>query len=260
MSTLRIATIQTELFWENTDTNLEMLSQKINKIQEEVDLIVLPEMFTTGFSMKTELAELPDGIATTWLKKIAQNKNSAICGSVMYRETNNEVYNRMLWANPDGTLYHYNKKHLFRFANEHNHYKAGNNKTIIQYNGFKIQLLVCYDLRFPVWIRRTPNQDFDVIVFVANWPEKRAEHWKALLKARAIENQCYVIGVNCVGKDGNNIAYSGDTSIIEPTGTIVYTQANQQEIATNNILLEKVLNYRNEFKAWQDADNFLITE
>lgn len=260
MSTLRIATIQTELFWENTDTNLEMLSQKINKIQEEVDLIVLPEMFTTGFSMKTELAELPDGIATTWLKKIAQNKNSAICGSVMYRETNNEVYNRMLWANPDGTLYHYNKKHLFRFANEHNHYKAGNNKTIIQYNGFKIQLLVCYDLRFPVWIRRTPNQDFDVIVFVANWPEKRAEHWKALLKARAIENQCYVIGVNCVGKDGNNIAYSGDTSIIEPTGTIVYTQANQQEIAINNILLEKVLNYRNEFKAWQDADNFLITE
>ncbi len=260
MSTLRIATIQTELFWENTDTNLEMLSQKINKIQEEVDLIVLPEMFTTGFSMKTELAELPDGIATTWLKKIAQNKNSAICGSVMYRETNNEVYNRMLWANPDGTLYHYNKKHLFRFANEHNHYKAGNNKTIIQYNGFKIQLLVCYDLRFPVWIRRTPNQDFDVIVFVANWPEKRAEHWKALLKARAIENQCYVIGVNCVGTDGNNIAYSGDTSIIEPTGTIVYTQANQQEIAINNILLEKVLNYRNEFKAWQDADNFLITE
>lgn len=260
MSTLRIATIQTELFWENTDTNLEMLSQKINKIQEEVDLIVLPEMFTTGFSMKTELAELPDGIATTWLKKIAQNKNSAICGSVMYRETNNEVYNRMLWANPDGTLYHYNKKHLFRFANEHNHYKAGNNKTIIQYNGFKIQLLVCYDLRFPVWIRRTPNQDFDVIVFVANWPEKRAEHWKALLKARAIENQCYVIGVNCVGTDGNNIAYSCDTSIIEPTGTIVYTQANQQEIAINNILLEKVLNYRNEFKAWQDADNFLITE
>ncbi len=260
MSTLRIATIQTELFWENTDTNLEMLSQKINKIQEEVDLIVLPEMFTTGFSMKTELAELPDGIATTWLKKIAQNKNSAICGSVMYRETNNEVYNRMLWANPDGTLYHYNKKHLFRFANEHNHYTAGNNKTIIQYKGFKIQLLVCYDLRFPVWIRRTPNQDFDAIIFVANWPEKRAEHWKALLKARAIENQCYVIGVNCVGTDGNNIAYSGDTSIIEPTGTIVYTQANQQEIAINNILLEKVLNYRNEFKAWQDADNFLITE
>lgn len=258
MSELKVATTQTALHWENPAANLEMFTKKISAINQPVDVIVLPETFTTGFSMNTTLAEKPDGAAMQWMQKMAQLKNVAICGSMMMNTKHNDVYNRFVWMNPNGTYFAYNKHHLFSIGSENNHYKAGNENMIINYNGFKIRLLVCYDLRFPVWIRRTPANDYDAIFIVANWPERRAEHWKVLLRARAIENQCYVVAVNRVGLDGNQVNHSGDTSIIDPVGNIIYQKTHEEEIAINLINKVNVTKYRSEFPVEKDADLFTL--
>ena len=258
MSVLNVATIQTELHWENTEANLHMLTQKLAQLNKPVDVVVLPEMFTTGFSMNTALAETPDGKAMQWMQQQAAQYNTAICGSLMMRDKHDDVYNRFIWMNPEGTYYAYNERHLFSIGNEHLHYKPGNQKLIITYKNFNIQLLVCYDLRFPVWIRRTPKHNYDAIFIVANWPERRAEHWKTLLKARAIENQCYVVAVNRIGLDGNGVNHSGDTSIIDPTGQVLYTQTHQAELAMHTLNLQQVQTYRADFAAQNDADQFTI--
>jgi predicted amidohydrolase len=259
MSELRVATIQSRLHWENPEANLAQFTAKLQAISQPVDVIVLPEMFTTGFSMNTALAEEPGGPTMQWMHEQAQLKNASICGSMMLRNKHNEVYNRLIWMNPEGTYVAYNKKHLFSIGSEHQHYKPGNEKVIVTCKGFRIQLLVCYDLRFPVWIRRTPQHDYDALLFVANWPERRSEHWQALLKARAIENQSYVIGVNRVGEDGNGITHSGETSVFDPSGRTLYTQSHVEEIAIHTLSLANVTNYRNEFQAWRDADPFTLT-
>lgn len=257
MNMLRVATIQTKLFWEDIDANLHMLGEKISSLHQKADLIVLPEMFSTGFSMNTALAETQDGRAMQWMQDMAARYNMAICGSLMMRNRH-DVFNRFVWMNPGGIYHVYNKRHLFRMGGEDEHYKAGNEKLIVDFKGFKLQLLVCYDLRFPVWIRRTLKENFDALLVVANWPQRRAAHWKVLLQARAIENQCYVVGVNRVGHDGNEVYHSGDSAVIDPKGEIIYHKADQEDIAIHVLEKEKVTAYRLDFPALNDADEFTL--
>jgi len=253
MKDLSITTIQSDLHWEDKEQNLKMFEKQIESVQENTDLIILPEMFNTGFSMQAEaLAENMKGETVNWMKRMASEKNAAITGSLII-EDNGKYYNRLIWAEPNAEVKYYNKRHLFGLGDEHNHYTAGDAKLIVDYLGWKINLNICYDLRFPVWIRNDKNNPYDVLIFVANWPEKRIEHWDALLRARAIENQCYVIGVNRVGNDGNNIPHTGNTSVIHPFGTVLYTSS---DIEQNTILLSKhdlILN-RRQFPFLRDAD------
>lgn len=258
MSELIVATIQTATVWEDIDANLNLLTQKIASINTPVDVIVLPELFTTAFTMNTSLAEKPDGKTMQWMEQMAKQKNAAICGSVMLNTKHNDVYNRLIWMNPNGTYFAYNKHHLFSIGSEHNHYKPGNKQVVINYKNFNIRLLICFDLRFPVWVRRTTELNYDAIFIVASWPEKRAEHWKILLQARAIENQCYVVAVNRVGLDGKGMNHSGNSSIIDPTGTIIYQKSQIEDVAINTLTLDNVEQYRADFPAFSHADKFTI--
>lgn len=253
MKDLSITTIQSDLHWEDKEQNLKMFEKHIESVQENTDLIILPEMFNTGFSMEAEtLAETMDGEAVNWMKRMCEQKNAVITGSIIIEE-DGKYYNRLIWAEPNAEIKYYNKRHLFGLGDEHNHYTPGEDKLIVDYLGWKINLNICYDLRFPVWLRNDKNNPYDVLIFVANWPDKRIEHWDALLKARAIENQCYVIGVNRVGNDGNGVTHIGNTSIIHPFGNILYTSS---DIECNTILLSKhelTLN-RRQFPFLRDAD------
>jgi predicted amidohydrolase len=225
MSTLLITTIQTDLYWEDKQSNLQMLEEKIRGMREDAEIVILPEMFSTGFSMRPELlAESMDGVTVNWMKRMAALKKIVLVGSVIIEErtdTHSFYYNRLLWVLPNGTHGYYDKRHRFAFAQEDEFYTAGNKRLIASINGWRINLLVCYDLRFPVWARQQSDSnsgelEYDVLVYVANWPEKRIHAWKTLLQARAIENQCYVVGVNRVGDDGKGIHYNGETLVADP--------------------------------------------
>ncbi|RYZ48983.1 MAG: nitrilase family protein, partial [Chitinophagaceae bacterium] len=225
MSSITFSLIQTSLHWEDKPANLQMLKEKIRKIQEKTQVVILPEMFSTGFSMKPEaLAETMDGDTVKWMKRVAAEKKVILTGSVIIEEEG-AYYNRLIWMLPNGQYGYYNKRHLFAFAGEDKHYTGGTERFIASVNGWKINLLVCYDLRFPVWARQQfdeqRNFEYDALIYVANWPERRSTAWKSLLQARAIENQCYVIGVNRVGSDGNDIYHSGDSMVIDPLGEIL---------------------------------------
>ncbi len=269
MPSLTITIIQPNLVWENKKANLEMLAQKIESIKEKTEVVILPEMFSTGFSMKPEvLAETRHGETIEWMKKIASSKKIILTGSVIIEE-GGKYLNRLVWMLPNGEYGVYDKRHLFAYGDEHNHYSAGNKRLIAQVKGWKINLQVCYDLRFPVWARQNPSpnlsqgreeqvSEFDLLVYVANWPERRNTAWKTLLQARAIENQCYVVGVNRVGADGNNIYYSGDSMIIDPLGEILYTKANDEDVFTYTLQKEKLEEVREKFPFWRDADSFDI--
>lgn len=261
MSSLTITLIQTNLIWENKKANLDMLQQKIESIKEKTEIVILPEMFTTGFSMKPELfAEKMDGEAVQWMKKIAADKKIILTGSLMIEESG-KYFNRLIWMLPNGEYGIYDKRHLFAFANEHDHYTAGNKKLIASVKGWKINLQICYDLRFPVWARQSPGENenkYDLLINVANWPAKRSIAWTTLLRARAIENQCFVAGVNRVGEDGKNIYYNGESSLIDPLGEIIYQKKEQEDIFTYTLSKEKVTETRNTFPFWQDADEFTI--
>ena len=263
MSSLTITLIQTNLHWENKKANLEMLQRKIESIKEKTEVVILPEMFTTGFSMKPEIfAEKIDGETVRWMKKIAAERKIILTGSVMIEEAG-KFFNRLIWMLPNGEYGVYDKRHLFAFADENSHYTAGNKKLIASVKGWKINLQVCYDLRFPVWTRQSPGKDenkYDLIINVANWPDKRRLAWKTLLQARAIENQCFVIGVNRVGEDGEKIFYNGDSSIIDPLGEIIYQKSNDEDIFTYTLQKEKISETRSQFPFWRDADSFLINE
>ncbi len=253
---LNLTIVQSDLVWENVDANLEMFSKKLAPITN-TDIIVLPEMFNTGFSMNSKkLAETIDGKSVKWLKTKSNEKNAVIVASLIIKESNN-YYNRLLWVNPDGTYKYYNKRHLFRMANEHNYYNAGSDEIIINYKGWRIKPLICYDLRFPVWSRN--KNDYDLLIYIANWPEKRAEPWKILLKARAIENQAYVVGVNRVGTDGNNVIFSGDSAVIDAYGKVISkTKAHNDTFETISISLSELNKFRKKFPVGLDADNFNI--
>lgn len=254
---LKIALIQTNLIWENPTANRDHFAEKINTIKPETDLIVLPEMFTTGFTMNTHpLAETMSGKTIDWMKKIAHQKNAALTGSIIIEE-NNQFYNRMLWVYPNQEVVYYDKKHLFTLANEHHYFSKGNSKTLINFKGFTINLMICYDLRFPVWSRNTEN--YDALLYVASWPEKRIEAWDTLLKARAIENMAYVVGVNRIGTDNQNINYTGHSIVYDSLGNAI-TKINNQNDEVIYATLEKnhIEKTRSKFKFIQDRDPFTL--
>lgn len=239
-----------------------MLEKKIMNSQGKKQVVILPEMFSTGFSMKpSQLAEEMDGETVRWMKKIAAQEKIILTGSVIIKE-DNEYFNRMIWMLPNGQYGYYNKRHLFAFAGEDQHYTGGTQRFIASVNGWKINLQVCYDLRFPVWARQQfdeeKNFEYDALIYVANWPERRSTAWKTLLQARAIENQCYVIGVNRVGADGNDISHSGDSMVVDPLGEILYHKKDEEDVFTITLKKEDLETVREKFQFWQDADEFSI--
>lgn len=267
MSTLTCTLIQTNLHWEDKAANLSMLEEKIMRIDSQTEIVILPEMFNTGFSMKpAHLAETMDGLAIAWMKKISATKKIVLAGSLMIKENEN-FYNRLVWMLPNGSYGFYDKRHLFAYGNEHEHYTNGNKRLIASVKGWKINLQVCYDLRFPVWARQATDlsdenvtgPEYDVLMYVANWPQRRINVWKTLLQARAIENQCYVIGVNRVGNDGNNIYHSGDSMVVNAMGEILYQKTDDEDVYTITLQKNELEKTRNKFPFWKDADTFTIT-
>ena len=261
MSGLIITTIQTRLHWEDKTANLQMLEEKISRIKEKAEVIVLPEMFSTGFSMKPEqLAETMDGETVQWMKRIAAEKKIILTGSIIIKEAGH-YYNRLIWMLPTGQHGVYDKRHRFAFAGEDNYYTAGTKRLIASVRGWKINLQVCYDLRFPVWARQQSQQggpEYDILVYVANWPERRSHAWKTLLQARAIENQCYVVGVNRVGHDGNDIYHSGDSMIVDPLGEVLYMKKDEEEVFTLQLDKTHLNSIREKLPFLRDADGFMI--
>lgn len=256
MEDLRATIIQSTLHWEDADRNLAMFSEKIAGINDTSDLIVLPEMFNTGFTMNTDFAETMEGKTVEWMKKASLDTNTAITGSVIIKE-NRCCYNRLLWVQEGEVKAFYDKRHLFRMAGEHHHFSAGKARIIVEVKGWRICPLVCYDLRFPVWSRS--RNDYDCLIYIANWPERRSHAWKTLLQARAIENQCYVIGVNRVGMDGNDIAYSGDSAVIDSKGyTVSTTPAYEESTETVTLSWPALADYRDKFPVGMDADDFEV--
>lgn len=274
MSTLTITCIQSSLHWEDPAANLNMFEEKIKSISDKTEIVILPEMFSTGFSMKPEgLAETMDGETVKWMKRIAAEKKIILTGSVIIGQADDSVpaayYNRLIWMLPDGQYGVYDKRHLFAYAGEDKQYTPGAKRLIASAKGWKINLLICYDLRFPVWSRLTPNPsppaervaaapEYDLIIYVANWPERRIHAWKTLLQARAIENQCYVAGVNRVGKDGNDIYYNGSSMVVDPMGEILYQKQNEEDIFTITLQKEKLEEIRTKLPFWNDGDSFSI--
>jgi predicted amidohydrolase len=275
MSTLTITTIQSNLFWEDKTANLQMLQQKIESITQKTEIVVLPEMFSTGFSMQPQLfAEAMDGETMEWMKKVSNENGIVLTGSLIIKEEG-KFYNRLIWMLPNGQLGYYDKRHLFAYAQENKHYAPGNKRLIASVKGWKINLQVCYDLRFPVWGRQKTSRistpldatqkpfdsaqgEYDVLIYVANWPEKRSHAWKTLLCARAIENQCYVVGVNRVGSDGNNIYHSGNSLVIDPMGQVLYHMADEEDVNTITITKERLEEVRTKFPFLNDADEFTL--
>ncbi|MCG9970679.1 amidohydrolase [Christiangramia crocea] len=252
---LNIAFIQANLHWEDPEANRNLFSEEIDKISDSVDLIILPEMFTTGFSMNAEkLAEPTKGKTLEWLKEKAKAKDAAITGSVIIGEDGN-YYNRLFFVYPDGSYKLYDKRHTFTLAKEDQTYTGGKERLIVEFKGWKICPLICYDLRFPVWARNT--EDYDLLIYVANWPEKRVNAWDALLKARAIENMCYCVGLNRTGGDGDGYVYNGHSAVYDVLGNEL-TDLNREDEFIAEITLDKNSLYetRNKLKFLQDRDRF----
>ena len=258
MSSLNICIIQSSLHWENHQANLNMFEEKIEQIKAGTELVVLPEMFTTGFSMNpTQLAEDMNGQTVEWMKRIATEKRIILTGSIIIKE-NEQFYNRLIWMLPNGEFGMYDKHHLFSYAEEDKHFSAGNKRLITSVKGIKINTQICYDLRFPVWSRLTTENEYDILLYVANWPERRNHAWKTLLQARAIENQCVVIACNCVGEDGNGIKYSGDSCIINPLGEILVSKEYDEDFLYYTIQKQDIETIRNQFPFAKDKDHFSI--
>lgn len=257
MENLKIAAVQTDLFWENTTANLANLEEKLAQISNEPDLIILPEMFTTGFTMNAKSLSEPMNFTTfKWMKQMAKKHKAVITGSFIVNE-NNQNYNRLIWMQPDGTFDSYDKRHLFRMGDEHTFFSAGKKKIIKQLKGWNICPLICYDLRFPVW-SRNKNNEYDVLIYIANWPKARAFVYSNLLIARALENQAYVIGVNRVGSDGMGLSYSGDTAIINFKGQTLVFETENETILYAELNKKELDDFRTKFPAYLDADEFEI--
>lgn len=258
MQDLKISLVQSKLYWNDVAANLGMFEEKLWDLNGKTDLIVLPEMFTTGFSMEVEKLAEPMNLTTfKWLKQMAAQTKAVITGSYIVKDKG-LFFNRLVWMQPDGNYYTYDKRHLFRMGDEHLHYTAGTQKLICELKGWKIAPFICYDLRFPVWSRNLNANPYDLMLYVANWPEKRALHWNTLLQARAIENFAYVAGVNRVGKDGKQMNYSGDTSLYDPKGECIYHLRDSEAVQTLVLSAEHLQQYRKMFPAYLDADEFEI--
>ncbi len=255
MNTLKITTFQAYLFWENIEKNLQNLGLRLSSIREKTDLIILPEMFSTGFSMNPErLAEEMDGKTMKWMHQQARKFECVITGSIIIKE-NKKYFNRLIWMRPDGTYEYYDKRHLFGLGEEDKHYSSGDKKLFVELLGWKICPMICYDLRFPVWLRNV-DEEYDMLLIVANWPERRSLHWRTLIPARAIENQAFVVAVNRVGHDGNEIYHSGDSMCIDPNGKVIYYKPNDEDLYTFSISKEDLSTARELFPFLRDADKF----
>jgi predicted amidohydrolase len=255
-SHLRVTLVQADLAWQAPATNRRALAARFRGLAGHTDLVVLPEMFTTGFSMDAEgLAEDMHGPTVEWMREEAASLGCAIMGSLIVKDGERR-YNRLVWARPDGSTVHYDKRHLFRMANEHAHYAAGDRRLVVDVKGWRVCPMICYDLRFPVWSRSLG--DYDALVYVANWPQRRAPAWSTLLRARAIENQCYVVGVNRVGKDGNGVTYAGDSVAVDFVGRPLSSEGAGDRVETVVLDLESLRSHRESFPVHLDADRFEI--
>lgn len=265
MADLKLALIQADLFWENKAANLEAFQQKIASLPAETEIVVLPEMFSTGFSMSPQtLAEKKDGETVRWMKLMSREYSIVLIGSIIIEE-NEKFYNRLFCMLPTGDCGMYDKRHLFSFAGEDKHYTPGNKRLIASVKGWKINMQVCYDLRFPVWARQqvvvseeTLQPEYDVLIYVANWPQVRIQAWRTLLLARAIENQCYVVGVNRVGEDGNGTYHNGCSMVINPLGDVLYHSEDVEDAACITLHKDSLETIRNRFPFLNDADDFKI--
>ncbi|GAA5035459.1 carbon-nitrogen hydrolase [Marivirga lumbricoides] len=261
MQDLRITTIQTPLHWQDKQANLAMLEEKIWQIDDETDIIVLPEMFNTGFSMQAEKLAEPMNLHTfKWMRQMAEQRNAVVTGSYIVND-GGKYFNRLIWMQPDGNYSTYDKRHLFRMADEDAHYSPGTNQLIVEWKGWKIKPLVCYDLRFPVWCRNNSEDDemaFDLVLFVANWPAVRVNAWDTLLQARAIENLSYCIGVNRIGDDGNGVPHNGHSAVYNPKGEAIYFANDREEIKTVVLSKDELRAFRKKFPAYLDADRFKV--
>ncbi|MEP6898097.1 MAG: amidohydrolase [Rhodanobacter sp.] len=263
LSALRVSLVQGATRWHDAPANREYYGALVRQAIGS-DLIVLPETFLSGFSNDTGLsADTMAGEGVAWLRALAIETGAVICGSLAIRE-NETVYNRLLWVRPDGNFAQYDKRHLFRMAGEHTRYGGGSERLIVELKGWRILPQVCYDLRFPVWLRNrrmeeaAGGMEYDLAVFVANWPAPRRQPWRTLLRARAIENLCYVVGVNRVGVDGNELPYAGDSAVIDPLGEPLIELGGQEQVITMLLDPAPLLAHRQRFPAWMDADTFTL--
>lgn len=257
MQDLRVTIVQTDIHWEDKEANWSNLASKFN-MAGETDLIIIPETFNAGFTMSAKcVAEIMNGPSVLWMLEQSNKHDCVVCGSLVIKEEGN-YYNRIVWAKPDGTTEHYDKRHLFTMADEHKHYAGGKHRKIVELNGWRINLQVCYDLRFPVFSRN--RNDYDLLLYVANWPEPRRNAWSTLLLARAIENQCYTVGVNRIGEDGNGFTYSGDSVVVEPKGSVISsTKPYIDSVETVTLSWSELAEYRKKFPVGNDADEFELT-
>ncbi len=257
MQNLKVALIQFEIAWQSPEANRQLLGSKMASISIDTDLIILPEMFTTGFTMDTiNYAEQMDGVTLSWMQEMATKKKAVITGSIIIKEDNN-FYNRLFWVEADGNYSYYDKRHLFRMADEHKHFSQGNKQPIFELNGWKIKPQICYDLRFPAWSRNI-DKEYDLIFYVANWPQDRVDAWDTLLKARAIENLSYSIGVNRVGTDGTSKNYNGHSACYDFKGQQLTKLVEEDVILYLTLEKEPLEKYRKTFPANLDADAFNI--
>lgn len=258
---LSFSIIQSDIAWEQKEKNLEHYAQLIDGINTPKEIVVLPEMFSTGFSMNaTALAEEMDGATLGWMRDTAARHKIILTGSIIIREGEN-YFNRLIWMQPDGHYYCYDKRHLFGFAGEDASYSAGEKKIIVQVKGWKICPLICYDLRFPVWARNVLKNGeplYDILLYVANWPTRRSTAWKTLLQARAIENQCFCLGVNRVGEDGKGITYEGASSVFDPLGEVIWQNLDTAAVHTVVLQKETLNEVRNKLPFLKDSDNFIL--
>lgn len=258
MKNLSLCLIQSHLIWENATENLLMFDEKINAISGEKHIIILPETFNTGFSLHApNCIEKMDGKTIAWMQEKAKQKNSIICGSLFIHE-NGKNFNRLCWVMPNGEIQFYDKRHLFSYAKENEHFTEGEKRIIVQVQGWKILLQICYDLRFPVFARQQFAYEYDAILYIANWPAKRIEAWNSLLKARAIENQSFCIGLNRVGDDGFGINYNGCSSVYDPLGKQLLFNENDDTSLQIEIKKEDLEQVRNQFPFLKDKDDFFL--
>lgn len=261
MQDLKVTLVQTPLYWEDKSANLAMLEEQLFNYEEETDLIVLPEMFNTGFSMSAEKLAEPMNLHTfKWMKQMATQKKVVVTGSYIVKE-DGKYFNRLIWMQPDGNYTTYDKRHLFRMADEHHHFNMGQESPIVELKGWKIKPLICYDLRFPVWSRNTSKDDtmaYDLLLYVANWPAARVNAWDALLKARAIENLSYCLGVNRIADDGNGVPFNGHSGAYNFKGETICFLDQAEMIKTITLSNEDLKRGREKFPAYLDADDFFI--
>ena len=257
MRALKVALVQAAPHWHDAAANRTLFDEACDQI-DDADLVVLPEMFSTGFTMASrEVAETMQGETVAWMRARAAALDTTIAGSVVI-EDNGEFFNRLVWMPPDGDAVVYDKRHLFRMADEHQHYAAGADRVTTSIGSWRVRLAVCYDLRFPVWLRAT--DDYDVLLCVANWPAARQSAWKTLLRARAVENLCYTVAVNRVGRDGNDVDYAGGSAVYDAEGNTLVEAFDAAAIVRVSLDLDLLRDYRRRFPAWRDADDFEVVQ